>query len=143
MLAVLVGITNRTNWKKPNTQRGSFSITVQESEHTHTIGQARTHQHGAPFLFAYSPKGKKKTQNPQAHKNKQGIQEDKQRTTKVKPQKIDKEHKRRANTRIKGEKERQIRRKPFIRLTPHAHKSHTIQAKHPSQAITHETRETR
>ena len=25
----------------------------------------------APFLFAYSPKGKKKTQRPQRHKNKQ------------------------------------------------------------------------
>ena len=35
---------------------------------TLTTHQERTHQHGAPFLFAYSPKGKKKTQR---HKNKQ------------------------------------------------------------------------
>lgn len=60
----------------------------------HTTGQARTHQHGAPFLFAYSPKGKKKTQTPQGHKNKQGRQEDKPRTTKAKPQKIGEEEKR-------------------------------------------------
>lgn len=51
MLAVLVGIINRTNWKKPNTQRGSFSTTVQESEHTQQDKRGRKGQHFAPFLF--------------------------------------------------------------------------------------------
>lgn len=54
MLVVLVGIINRTNWKKPNTQRGSFSITVQESELTQQDKRGRKEQHFAPFLFVSS-----------------------------------------------------------------------------------------
>ena len=46
-----------------------------------------------PFFLLIHPKGKKKTQKPQGHKNKQG----KQRATKAKPLKIGKERKTKAN----------------------------------------------
>ena len=97
----------------------------------HTTGQERTHQHGAPFLFAYSPKGKKKTQTPQWHKNKQGRQEDKQRT-RGQARKAGKEikagakkTKRKANTRAKGQERGQKRGK-----------RDKIEAKHASSHIT-------
>ena len=70
MLLVLVGTTNLTKWKKPKQQRGSFSTTAQESEHTRHTKRGRTNTE-RPFFFAYSPQGKKKTQHPQRHKNKQ------------------------------------------------------------------------
>lgn len=74
-----------------------------------TTGQERTHQHGAPFLFAHIPKGKKKQQpHPKREKAKK---EDKQSTTKVKPLKIGKEHKKRASTKTKRENERQTKEK--------------------------------
>ena len=54
--------------------------------------------------FSFCPKGKKK-QHPQGHKNKQGKQEYKQRTTKAKPQKISKEEKQRTKGQKQGKKE--------------------------------------
>ena len=37
---------------------------------TPTTHEERTHQHGAPFLFAYSPIGKRKQQpHPKSHKD--------------------------------------------------------------------------
>ena len=44
--------------------------TLNKSEKEVTTGQERTHQHGAPFLFAYSPIGKKKLQTKQERKDK-------------------------------------------------------------------------
>ena len=81
MLAVLVGIINRTNWKKPNTQRGSFSITVQDSEHLQHTKRGRKEQNLCALSFCHIPKGKKKTQRAtrttQINKTRQ---EDKQST---------------------------------------------------------------
>ena len=76
---------------------------------TLTTHEERTHQHGAPFLFAYIPKGKRKQrQKPQGHKNKQD-----KRTSKRQPeqsrqgegQKAGKEMKRKA----KGERQKDKR----------------------------------
>ena len=75
MLVVLVGIINRTNWKKPNTQRGSFSITAQESEHTQQDKRGRTNTE-RPFFLRIVRKGKREYKNPQ------GKPEDKQGETK-------------------------------------------------------------
>ena len=71
------------------------------------------------------------------------MQEDKPRTTKAKPQKIGKEHKRKANTRTKEEKQRQTRKRSLIRLTPHAHKSHTNHANHQDSTNPHNNPKTR
>ena len=54
--------------------------TLNKSEKENTTGQERTHQHGAPFLFAYSPKGKKKLQN------KAGKERQDKRTSKRQPE---------------------------------------------------------
>ena len=116
MLPVLVGNTNRTNLKKPNTQRGSFSTTVQDSEHTQHTKRGRKKLR--PFFLRIVRKGKRKYKDNARRQRK---------TTRAKK---DNEHKRKANTRTKRENERQTRHKSYNRLTPHAHKSPTIHAKH-------------
>ena len=79
MLAVLVGIINRTNWKKPNTQRGSFSITVQESEHPQQDKRGRTNTE-RPFFLSVHPKGKESQQPQPRPKDKPQSQAGKQAT---------------------------------------------------------------
>ena len=121
MLAVLVGIINRTNWKKPKQRHRNFSITVQESEHTHN----RTREDARKTLCALSfclciRKGKSNTDNTQ--RKDKATKEDKQRKEgklgRTKGQKQEQREK------IKGK----TRNKPQNRQTPHAHKSPTSHA---------------
>ena len=82
MLAVLVGIINRTNWKKPNTQRGSFSITVQESEHPQHTKRGHKGKTFAPFLFCVSSVREKETKaTPTTHPQRATRTQREQRTT--------------------------------------------------------------
>ena len=96
MLAVLVGITNRTNWKKPNTQRRSSSITLQEFEHSQHTKRGRTNT-ARPFFLRIVRKGK-------------GNNNHTQRATKTQ---------RESNTirKIKRQKKRQRRRKAGAKKT--------------------------
>ena len=101
-----------------------------------TTHQERTHQHGAPFLFAYSPQGKKKTQ--QANKESKSKKKDKPRTTKAKPLKIGKE------------REKQGKKRKIKANTPQAFKppnysrvqSPTSHAKHATNTNPHEPHKT-
>ena len=70
MLPVLVGIINRTNWKKPNTQRGSFSITVQESEHTHNRTREDAPTRRALSFCVYTAREKENTKTKHERKDK-------------------------------------------------------------------------
>ena len=98
---VLAGSTNRMNWKKPKQRQRNSLITTQGYKKP-TTHEERTQKHFAPFLLRIVRKGKRNNnthKNPQAHKNKQGRQEDKPRTTKTKPQKIGEEDEKRMRKR--------------------------------------------
>ena len=79
MRAALHGSTNRTNWKKQNTQRGSFSITIQESKHAQHTKRGRKGQNLCAFLFCVFIRKGKRNNN---HKHKAGKERQCKRTTK-------------------------------------------------------------
>ena len=90
MLPVLVGSTNLTNWKKPNTQQGNFSITLQESKHTQHTKRGRTNT-ARPFFLRIVRKGKrnndkdhKATRTNKASKEDKERQPEQRRTTSIK-----------------------------------------------------------
>ena len=95
MRAALHGSTNRTNWKKPNTQRGSFSITIQESKHAQHTKRGRKEQNLCALSFLRTVRKGKRNNTHKDTKTNKASKEDKQRTTKAKPKKIGEEYEKR------------------------------------------------
>ena len=108
--------------KRIHTQRSTKQLNKPTTHKERTQGAKPLR----PFFLRIVRKGKENNNTPtKSHKDK--------RKDKAREQAKESRHKgkriKAGQTQIKNEKRRQTRNKPLIRLTPHAHKSHTSHKK--------------